>query len=461
MNYLFTYLKTLGEREADLLSGIDLSGRERETLDLLLRMRTEDEPTKEEACGRLKMSGSMFDKTCSILLRKAYQAVVPQEGIGLLEDLHRRSLTPNFTRELKRQEREIAGWPREERIGFYRNVFNLIHTRFSMHYNPDLARRVAAAWKRLQKDAGIRYYTDVCILGMETWRVAAGDADDRANAGLLKRLEKFDRRIDPDRYPLARYRLNLVWAVYRAQIEYDVPHRTAVLDEALELCRKHPDVLPESERIATELIRAEHEYFFGDDHRTAWRMYRDLFRTYPNEADRQGYHRMKYMQLCLITGDYETAERLLRKYGTVDLNAPDIGQAKGSALIWGKLSLYRGRFDDARRYIDLAFELNQKRFFIQYEIECRLLQTAWFALRGDDAAVEALAPAHMKYLRSKGYYLKTSAFYPWFFKLALAFIDERVTGKPLSAALERKYEAFQKGAAGQYGELLRRMREQK
>ena len=117
------------------------------------------------------------------------------------------------------------------------------------------------------------------------------------------------------------------------------------------------------------------------------------------------------------------------------------------------------RLDDARRYLDLAFEQNQKKFYVQYEIECRLLQTTWFYLRGDHDAVERLVPANIKYLRSKNYTLSRSRYYPWFFKLALAFIDEWKLGTRLPAKLERKLEEFDEGAAAQYGILLRKMRE--
>ena len=458
MNYLFSYLKALDETEAERLTRCDLSPREEATLATLLDMLRDHDPTKEEACSRLEMSSSMFDKTCSLLLRKVYKAIVPEGGLSLLTDLHSKALLSNFVREVGREERAIKEKGRNEKREFYRDLFNLIHSRFNINYNPDLAKRVAREWKKLDRSKATAYYTEVCILGMETWKVAAGEANEEANEGLRKHLEKLERVIRPDLYPLARFRLNKVLSIYLAQIHFDIPHRAAVLKEALQLCADYPEEIPESERVATELILAEHEYFFGEDHRTAHTMYREIFQRTPEELTRQPYHRMKYIQLSLILGDYAAVESILKEQGAVTADIPDVGKAKGAALMWAKLFLYKKKFDEARRYIDLAFELNQKRFYVQYEIECRLLQTAWFALRGDDPGVEALAPAHMKYLRSKGYYLKTSDFYPWFFKLALAFIDERTTGKPLSGTLEKKYEEFQKGAAAQYGLLLKQMR---
>ena len=342
---------------------------------------------------------------------------------------------------------------------FYRQIFDLIHTRFSINYNVESANRIAREWKKRNPSREIGYYTQICMLGMKVWRVAAGEADEEVNQSLLTELEQLETIVDPKRYPLARFRLTRVWAAFLAQIYFDIPRRAAFLDEGVTLCREHPDLLPEHELVSTLLIRAEHEYFFGDDHREAWKMYSDLFKTYPNTLDEQSYHRTKYLQLCLILDMHKIVEDMLTQYESTYINAKDVGQAKGAALLWAKLMLYKGELDKARHFIDRAFELNQKRFYVQYEIECRLLQTTWLALKGDSLGVEQLAPAHMKYLRSKGYYLKTSTFYPWFFKLALAFIDEQTTGKPLSRNLSKKYEEFQKGAAAQYGKLLQRMRQ--
>src|SRR5262245_25809720 len=106
MNYLFRYLGSLSDDELALLDRIELSPRERQTLDTLLHMRGGDEPTKEEAIARLAMSGTMFDKTCSILLRSAYDAIVPEGGLALLADLEHRRLRPLTLHELGRQERE-------------------------------------------------------------------------------------------------------------------------------------------------------------------------------------------------------------------------------------------------------------------------------------------------------------------------------------------------------------------
>ena len=133
---------------------------------------------------------------------------------------------------------------------------------------------------------------------------------------------------------------------------------------------------------------------------------------------------------------------------------------KPAALNWTNLYLSTGQYADAWRYLDLAFALNRgPRHLVQYEIQCRLLRIAWFAMSGERAQIEHLGPATLKYLRSKGYGMGSGSLYPWFIKLMLAIIDEKTIDKCLSPQLREKYEQYQSGAAAQYGALLKKMRE--
>jgi len=457
MNYLFTYLHALGEEERTQLDDLLLSPRERETLAALFAMEPKSGATKEEARVRLGMSGTMFDKTCSLLLRRVYNTIAPEGGMQLVRDLHGRGLHAHLLHEVRVQERQIAQGGREEQLRFYHDLFVLLHQNFTIHYDPVLAARIARKLHRLAPDADIRLFTEASMLAMAVWRAAAGEADPEVDAGLLQRLQRLQRRVDGGAGPRTRYRLLRNWIVYYGQIDCQAEVRADLLDQTIDLCRTYPEVLGSAELLGARMMRAEHEYFFGDSHRTAYEHYRAIFDEHSDALSQQRYHRSKYIQLATILGEYHEAESLLERFAASP-NDPDVGHTKGSALAWAKLYLMTDRFPEARNAIDLAFELNQKRFFVQFEIECRLLQTAWCVLSGDVETAEQLVPTHLKYLRSKGYTPANSLHYPWFFKLVLALIEERHTGKRLSRQLQQRYDGFQQGAAAQYGLLLERMR---
>jgi hypothetical protein len=205
---------------------------------------------------------------------------------------------------------------------------------------------------------------------------------------------------------------------------------------------------------------AEEHYFYRTDLARPLAMYRDLYARYPEILKTEDYHTSKYIQLCLINGAYDEAEMLLGGYYGIETNfeVHAGGRSKTVAMLWTKLLLLTDRPAEARRHLDDAILLNQKGFDLQFEIECRMLHTVLAFLEGDFDLVERRLSTHVKFLRSKGFTYATSRYYPWFFKLTGAFIDERTTGRKPSAKLERKLEEFMEGAAAQYGVLLRKMR---
>ncbi len=462
MNYLFQYLRTLTPQEEELLRAVPLTPREGEVLATLLALRETPEVTKEEAVGRLRMSGAMFDKTCSLLLRHAFAAIVPQGGLPLLRDLCRRGPRPLFLHEMKRQEKELREeGDTERRAGFYRSLFDLLHERFGSDYDEKLSHRIARRLLALQPSPDNAIYCDACILGARIWTIAAQGTGKKMKETIGRRLEAVERRVTPQTDPVARFRLMNARIVYHGQFGYDPERRLELLRESVALCDAHPDVLPLEIKVGALCKIAEEHYFYRTDLKTPYLMYRDLFRRHADLLATDYYHATKFFQLSLINGDHKGAEKLLRKYYGYDLRMEIAGRSKMGAINWTKFFLVTGKMEEARRFLDLAFEQNQKKFYVQYEVECRLLQTAWFYLNGDFETVELMAPANIKYLRSKDYTFTSSRFYPWFFKLALALIDERKLGKPLPAKLEAKYEEFMEGAAAQYGILLRKMRNER
>lgn len=461
MNYLFQYLRTVTPEETERILSTDLTPRERQVLEFLLDVRTAPDTTKEEATARLAMSGVMFDKTCSVLLRNVYAAVIPEGELSLLGDLNRRGLRPLFLHEMKRQEKEMrnAGDVDPDRqADFYRSLFDILHQRFSSDYDEKLTRRIARKYLTLCPSPDNKVYCDACILGARCWTIAAQGTSDKLEDGIRRRLEANDRRITPATDPRARFQQLNAWIIYYGQFGYDPRRRLEILEESAALCDSYPDLFPLRKKVETLCKIAEEHYFYRTDLKTPYLMYRDLFREYSDMLTADYYHATKFFQLSLINGDYKGAEKVLRQYYGYDLRLELAGRSKMGSINWTKFYLITGNMEEARRYLDLAFEQNQKKFYVQYEIECRLLQTAWFYLNGNFETVEMMVPANIKYLRSKNYTLTNTRFYPWFFKLALALIDERKLGKKLPATLEAKLAEFMEGAAAQYGILLRNMR---
>lgn len=459
MNYLFRYLSTLLPSELDLIDRLRTTQRERQVIDLLVEIRGVPDVLKRDALDRLEMSASMFDKTCSVLLRRVLDEIVPEGGMRLLEHLVVRNIYDLFLHELRRQEKEcLATRDRDAAIRFYVDAFRIMHLRFSSDYSEPIARRMAARYRRLDPSPDVVVFTEACLIAMAIWSEAAQRTGDRRL--LERRLRRNDRRIDQETGAQARYRQLKSWITYYGQLRRDPEQRMACLREAVELCESYPDIFPVEEKVELLCQIAEEHYFYQTDLVTPMLMYRDLYDRYPEILRRENYHTFKFIQLCIINGEYVQAEDLLVRYfGTgANLVVPGGGVAKNVALLWTKLLLMADRLDEAQRHLDTAVLLNQKGFFLQFEVECRMLHSVLCFLRGDFDTIERRLPAHIKFLRSKGITYTTSRYYPWFFKIIGAIIDERTTGKKFPAKLVEKWEEFMEGAAAQYGVMLRKMR---
>jgi hypothetical protein len=458
MNYLFRYLSTMKPAERERLAGLDLSRRERDLLEHLLAVVASSKATKADAAAALGMSGAMFDKTSSIVLRTILADRVPGAGIPLLEHLAERAIMDLLLHEMRRQQKSIDPDDPGAILAFLREAFRVLHMRFSSEYPADLVRQMAHRIRRLDRSRDTEVWLEACMIGMAVWTEASRRQGEEEERRLVERLRRNDARIDATVGAVARFRQLKAWTIYYGQLRRNPTERFRCLEESVALCEAHPAELPIEEKVLTLCQIAEDRFFYNTDLDTPRRMYRELFARYPDVLAEDTYHSSKYVQLCLSTGEYEEAERvLIERFGEqANLEVHGGGRSKTVALLWTKLLLLTDRLDEARRHLDDALLLNQKMFYLQFEVECRMLHTALCYLQGD--LDDRRLQAHIRFLRSKGMTTTTTRFYPWYFKLVGAFIDERATGKPIGPKLEAKLDEFMEGAAAQYGVLLRKLR---
>ncbi len=459
MNYLFCYLQLLSHEELALLETLDLAPRQRSVLDALIDVRGEKDAARETILSGLGLSASHFDKICSLLLRRVYDTIVPDGGRALLYDLNRRSLQANFLHELHRQERDVAAGSVEARAGFYLECFNLLGRISRKDYNGVLMAELARKYGRLcpSPDNAIFFEADmVCSL---IWNAAARGTNDEVRQEAERRLRRNAARIVPDTGPLALYKQYQAYALFHAQIDENPSERLGYLQLAAELCDRHPDLFSEDERVLALCRIAESYYFNSHNFGKAYRLYASLFRKHRRALARDYYHTTKFIQLCIICGRYGRAERLLRERFDQHLASEHESIGTMGAISWAKLLLVTGRVAEAKPYIDFGYQRNRKNLYIQYEIELRMLESAYFVLTGEREFADQLAVRNMKYLRSKGYLLANARFYPWFFKLLRVFLDERPGGGKLTPELQQKIVEFDEGPAALYGILLRLARD--
>ena len=99
--YLEKLIKVLNEPDLEKIKSIHFKiSKIKIYLAYLVQIRTGSEMTKPELMKYLKVDDKMLRKMKSVLLRKCYDVLAPENGLQLLDILSRYRLVENFNREL-------------------------------------------------------------------------------------------------------------------------------------------------------------------------------------------------------------------------------------------------------------------------------------------------------------------------------------------------------------------------
>lgn len=474
MNYLFRYLQSVNASERCKLSTLTLTGREQQTFDWLLaaanNRATAESRSKAEALEALEMSSGLFDKISSKLLRFALE-LLTEPGFSRYKHLVEHRQHDLLLHEFKRDAR-LAGSASEVAQQSV-DAFLAYHLRYGKFYSLKRAEELADNYRRHIPSEETEIIIEANLIRLQTWDEASRRSSGGLEGTIRERLEKNQRRLEIADEPLrAKYYQLTAWSHYYAQLKRNPERRSALLIKLSHLCEGDHGLFTIAERLQAKLEIAEDEYYYKRGHLKALDSYHAIFNQHSEELEFEYYHRCKLLQLEMIAGSMEAAETILRKLET--LSGPsnggpenrEISGASKSApaptldtyLFWAKLFLMTDRPAAADKVLQ-KFSAQNRSPFLQFEIEHRILETAAYYLRGDLELTEHRIASNIKFLRSRGFTLKASRYYPWFFKLLQAFIDEQTIGRPLSSKLERKLDDYMEGPAAQYGILLKRLRE--
>jgi hypothetical protein len=464
MNYLFRYMCLLTDAERTAVEQLELTERERQVLVVLLGAVAAGNASKDVLLEQLAMSGAHFDKICSVLLDKIYAVIVPEGGTALLYDLNRRSLFGHFRHQMKKQEKHLlnSGVPAQELSDFYFACLAQMQRISRVDYDDKFFRETGAKYLASKPhrtpgddvlvEAGLinSFIQNTAALGRQ---VRLGDEIEQRLNALAVRARELDEEHDVE----ALHQCYRAWVAFYTSIDSQPAMRLAYLQRVAALSERYPDRISEEEKVLT-LARIAEAHYAASEFETAARLYAELFETHDSVMPRDFYHTTKYVQVLIILGACKRAEKLLEQRFGVFVQNRAANMATMGSLSYAKLYLRSGQLDRAKYFIDLGFELIAKNFYIQYEIELRILETVYFYLAGDEEFAETLSVKHLKYLQSKGFTLRTSRYYPWFFTLIAAIISEKTGVRPFTAKQEAKLRDFDEGPARLYGIFLRMMR---
>lgn len=457
--YLHELLATLNEGELRSLANLGLKGKEKDLFDLYIRHIGKSAPSKEHIAAELSMSSSHIDKTNSIVLKKCYEALT-SNGMGLWDIFLLKHLPRHLYHDFSLRERELKkGNDKIALSKFYFEAFEIIHQLPYQDFNPSEAERFMKSYFELTPN--VSNGERIMIEGRYIRQLITSMTGSGAKASNLfyleSRLKELENLIDESVIPLHKTQFFLASAHYYKVIDNNEKKQREYLSQSLELTEKYPNDFVE---IDAPLMRAKiaDTYFQESKYEKAYSIYCEIIPKWRELMKTQFFYLSSYAHLATLCGKFTDTDSIIDEFFGPYLQKGQEGQLRTVAEITlAKRFLSSGNIKTAKVHIDNGFMANDKGLLLPFDIELRKLETLYFALSGDFAFAEDLIAKHIKFLHSKKISVKTSV-HGKFFKVMRDIIEERTTGKRLSAASEALLAEQSSSFQAIYGIVLAKIR---
>ncbi len=458
MSLVSDLINVLTYEEVKVLGNLNTNRQETALLHLLISHRHKPEPTNECLTQKLLTTSANCDKLKAILLRKVYHELVPDGGLKLLEFLARKKLVNHlFYRELLRAEKEAEKTlSKDELKTFYKQVFFLLTGVTYQDYNAKAARKFADKTIALSSNADDKVFVEAKLLWTEVngAGISASIGKPAVRKHLVEKIKAFEAFALGVNSPEAHYQINYLWLWFCVLTD---AYADALMrcENNIHLLRSHNGIFPANYHLNTEFKYAEMLYF-NNRFEEAFRQYKALFyEKYPERLNSEIYHIAKFVQVCVVVEKFDDALHALVHYSSQAKPAMNASNVI-AILHFAKVYLAMGELEQGFNHVLKARSIINKNVYVQYEIELRNLENAYFYLHGDRKFAVALARKNLKFLNSRQLTSNITD-YSYFYHLIIAFFNLQEKGKSLTAEQIKMLDRYSQASYAQYGYLLKKM----
>ena len=449
MSWLHSLTGVLSEDEISKLKELRLIGKEKEVLDLVLSFTKGEAPTPDEICEHARISGSHYYKINSVLLDKLFLHYVPAGEYELLQWLRKKELYALLKNETKAQLKQ------KHSIDYFLNTFRLLIDLPYKFYDEKLTKETGNAYLNslVPCEESDRMYVSFHLLFADCNRYAAGKNPAKQfhySAGDLQQMEK---DLKGKKYYLAQYYLYRTLCNYYNYYHRDSALSLDYLQKAMQLKDKIAGFFPINIHQFLRLLYADALLAFNEVERS-FALYKEVFDEGINEG-MYGYyyHCEQYSIAAILLKKYDKAERLLQNYFDPCLERENDIYATRGALAYAKLYLSNGEYKKAQSYIKSGIRINEKSFYLPFEIQLRALENIYFFLQNDYDFAKQLAQRNAKFISNQKAEELTKN-YRNFFKIIAAFIQCIEQKKAFPIALQQEYKATERNFRTIYCDLI-------
>lgn len=457
MSYLYDLIEALDNQELKQISATPVIGKEQAVLLYFIANKNRQELNSHAGAKQFGVSVTHFDKIKSVLLNKVFEQLVPGGGWALLNFFDsKRVLYHLFYRELLQQEKQLLekNTSSKKRYEFYNKAFHLCSILPLKFLDDKVNSRMAKMFLKYSQQPVDEIIVKRKLLVIKINRLAAAGRLEvpvihEKMLKEIKQLEKESARYKNANADYQMLMLHVTFFNYTNQSSRSLDY----LQRALELLEKKQNNFSEADQYYVRQKFAEALYF-SSRFDEALASYCAVERDFPKLFVEDSYANFKLIQLLMITGNYfEAQQRLDKDFSNYNLiDNPSISVR--TAITYAQLYLLKGEFSKAWDFILKGKNRVSKNLYIQYEIELRNLENAFFYLTNEKLFARNLARKNLKFLTSKGLTLRNNDF-GIYYSLIAAIHQWQVKGKLLSIKQRQQLDYCQKGSWGIYGKLLK------
>jgi tetratricopeptide (TPR) repeat protein len=457
MKLLETFIMSLTDEEALRLRRIKIGRKQSQILRHALSLR-ENKDTSSRLVVPTDYTPSHFYQIRSIILRRCYGefGATTQEQ---LEFLWRKNHIAHFKQEFKRRESELSSKKSAEAEALYFTAFELLH-RFPQNFiDMDLigkcrkgylaAKELVTPEDKLMLDARTAQDKLITLLN-------DGKEENHEPKKLFSKLSLFESKLTPSSDP--RFSLNVFSAMawYARYFGNDPIKFTHYCEAAIPFADRLRKNYIFREMPAAMRLRLGEAYFIsGRDPEAKKVLQNTLAKIGPEDTLWKRYFFLfPSVEILMYQGKYDRCEEILKTHFEPLFTQRVSTAPMSGAALFAKLYLLKKEYPKAKKYLDLAINLNRKKnFTLRADLENRFLEAAYYYFIGDLDFAQTICKRarHFLVIRNKG--LGKYRF-GWYFRYLELVIKHIETGKAIPEEAEEKYKLLTARKEMVIGKLL-------
>ncbi len=404
MNWIHALINSLNEPEVKKLSALKLIGKEKELATFFISHKNQIIPEAEDICNKFEISATHYYKICSVLLNKFYNTLCDTSNpFNLFYFLISKGLYAHFKSAVLQVEKRVLKEQKIDLSSFYLKSFHLLLDIPYRFFDEKLRNRFAESYLKHKANVSIadkEYIKYHCIYN-DINIAAARKNPTRHLKTDVKKLLNNEKKLKENNCHLALYYLYRTVCSYYSYFDKNPQEVVVYLQKAIELKDYIKDFFPVNINQFLNLLYAD-ALFVNNQTKEALAIYKQILGK-GIEKNMYGYyyHFEQYALLNIIHKNFKEAERILEEeFQACIKNKMDIYATRG-AMSFAKLYLSMGDFKKAMDYIRTGNSINEKSFYLPFDIQLRVLENIAFVLKGDFVFAKKQAVKNSKLIESQ------------------------------------------------------------